>query len=234
MKKLMISCLLASLMVSPLGVLASENAVIVDKSITVDGDTSLVPEGELSSIKDTKGSISIKLADTKNNLPKNDVEFNVVKVACVEDGLYVLDSKYDDCDIDLNSIDSANELELAANILSKVPNNQGVSLKTDDDGVCSVGNLSVGVYLVYTVNTNKYEYVIPFLVSVPTWSSKSVDMVYDIEVLPKHSPKPDKDKDKDSPDDAFDSKALEFGLLSVGCLVVAGGLCIVSKKFSKV
>lgn len=241
-----ISCLLASLMLVSsfsMPVLAKENmsgnlakggiitdSVVIDKGDTSNGDTNFLPKEELENLsKDKLGSIEIRLPDTKKNLPKDGVKFAFTKVADVVDGSYVMNIK--DTGVDLNNIKNANELELAANKLSKLVGPDEVKV-TNELGICSLKNLEVGVYLVYAQDINKYENITPFLVAIPTWNTEEKDMLYDINVIPKHSPLPEKDKNT-APDTSTGNNSILYGAISLGCLALAGGMLVLRKRKTK-
>lgn len=136
------------------------------------------------------GSITVKLTDTKNKHPKGNVKFALAKVADLKDGSYVNDSKYEDIGIDFNEIETANELENASRTLQKVVQ-ADKTIITNDDGVAVAKDLPIGVYLLYVTDVEGYENITPFLIAIPTFDKIDKVMLYDVSVLPKHSPLPD-------------------------------------------
>lgn len=134
------------------------------------------------------GSITIKLQDTSDSLSKKEVSLALVQVAEVDGGEFKVKDTYEAADVDLNHIQSANELENALSKLSKVVKEKDRILITDENGVAKADHLPVGVYLIYAIDIKEYENISPSLVSVPTFDSESGQMDYDIEVLPKHTP----------------------------------------------
>ena len=92
--KVLVSTLI--LLSVPISVIASPRAIISDSVIIDKGDGSVVipPSEVLNEILNNetslsnKGSITIKLADAKNNQSKEGVEFSISKIADIEDGLY--------------------------------------------------------------------------------------------------------------------------------------------------
>lgn len=159
---------------------------------TVSDDTSsygeelVVPDEDIST-SEMKGSITIKLTDTKSGHSKEDVEFGLAKVADIEKGSYVTCNGYD---VDFNEIETANELELASRKL-QILAHPDKTVITNEEGIAEAKNLSVGVYLVYVLEVNKYENITPFLIAIPTFDKIDKEMIYDVSVLPKHSPLPD-------------------------------------------
>ena len=134
------------------------------------------------------GSITIKLQDTSDSLSKKDVSLALVQVAEVVGGEFKVKDTYEAADVDLNHIQSANELENALSKLAKIVKEKDRILITDENGVAKADHLPVGVYLIYAIDIKEYENISPSLVSVPTFGSESGQMDYDIEVLPKHTP----------------------------------------------
>ena len=141
----------------------------------------------------------------------------------------------------MNQIDTANELEDAAKSLMKYAKKEkGQEFVTDKTGIAKVENLTTGAYLVYAVDTAKYDDVTPLLASIPTWSEKEQTMLYDLTVIPKHSPKPTVEQDGDRADytggamqTGLENKYVTYGLLSIFFFVLAIGVLTVTKKKKK-
>lgn len=134
----------------------------------------------------TLGSITINLEDSEHKRPKENVVFNVTKVADVIDGEFVLEEKYADLGLDLNDIQNANELEMVCEALEPVAGN-GIQAVTDKEGIAIADELPVGVYFIHAVDIAEYEYITSFLVSIPTWNEVEKKMDYDITAIPKHT-----------------------------------------------
>ena len=167
-----------------------QSSLIVDKNGSR-GENSLLSKGKLDKVEEKVGTISLTLTDGKTGTSKQNVEFALTKVADVVRGEYVLDKAYGDIGIDLNNIKNASDLEAAATKLVEVAGRDTV-VKTDLNGKLVFSDLSVGVYLIYATNDDKYDDVTPLLVSIPTWSESEGNMMYDVNVIPKHTPKPEK------------------------------------------
>lgn len=168
------------------------------------------------------GSISVRLEDTSENRTKKGVVMGVVKVADVSGGQFEMDKAYASSGVDLNNIRNANELVIAA---TKLVRNAAAGeadqiITTDADGTAKTEALPVGVYLLYAVDTAQYEDISPALVSIPTFDDKKGEMVYDIEVLPKHTV-PHQEGERSIPQTGMDEKILEYGLISLGFLIAA-------------
>lgn len=197
MKHKILSFLAAMLLfMSPISVLAEEtpddgsnpldNVIVVEPSKP--GDVAIVPEKDLSIVpEDGLGSIHITLGDTEDNLPKNDVEFGLVEIADVINGEYAMQEPYDQSNVEINNIQTANELEMAADTLKDFVSEPDQITLTDTMGQADFEALSVGVYLLYAIDVNEYEVIDPFIIAIPTWDDADEIMIYDVDVLPKHS-----------------------------------------------
>ena len=165
------------------------------------------------------GSITIKLQDTSDSLSKKDVSLALVQVAEVVGGEFKVKDTYEAADVDLNHIQSANELENALSKLAKIVKEKDRILITDENGVAKADHLPVGVYLIYAIDINGYESISPSLVSVPTFDSGSGQMDYDIEVLPKHTPILQQES-RSFPKTGDNSGIFEYQLLGITSLVL--------------
>lgn len=219
------------------------DSVIIDKGET-NGGTTLPPKEELDKVevesvvdKDTDspvikkktGSIKISLSDTSTKNDKSNVKFSISKVADVVKGEYVLTENYKNSGVDLNNLKSANDLDIAANLLKKGAVTDK-TLVTDAYGVCNVDDLDVGVYLLYAQDIANYENITPFLVSIPVWDESSKSMSYDVNVIPKHTPLPEKDTSiHRAPKTAYNDGTV-YGVLSGISLAVGSSLVNLRKK----
>ena len=195
----------------PVCAIATPRAIIAD-SITIDkGDgSSVIPPSEVlteildesskDSLKD-KGSITIK--------------------ADIVDGEYKVKEIYKNVQIDLNNINTANDLEMAAELFKDVAQTDNI-MKTDSNGQCSIDNLEIGVYLVKAKNIANYDNITPFIVSIPAWSDTNKTMSYDLEVIPKHTEITEKGKSK-VPATGYNDKVMMN--------VAVGSICLVGSVF---
>lgn len=241
MKLNKISCLIStlflavSLLSTPVSAMNdSVEKVIIDGSVEINkadtsGENTLIPVES-----DILGSITIKLQDTKDGLPKNGVNLAIVRVADVSGGEFLLTDTFLSSNVDLNNIKSANELDIAASKLSKLATAENTykTISTNNEGIAEIKELPVGVFLVYATDNASYENVSPFLVSIPTYNDKTGEMVYDIEVLPKHTPLSSPEQ-PEVPQTGVDNMVLEYTILSIGFLVLGGIIAIVSKMKKK-
>lgn len=207
----------------PICAMAGPRAIISD-SVTIDkGDTSVVmtPSEVLETLTNDSisGSLKIRLSDTKKNNSKEGVIFSLSKIADIEDGTYKVKDNYSNVEIDLNNIKTANDLELAAELFKEVVVTDN-TMETNAKGECSIEELEVGVYLVYAKNIAAYDDITPFIVSIPHWSEND-GMVFDLEVIPKHTEIVKKEKPK-VPPTAYNDKAI-FNLAIGSILLVGSG-----------
>lgn len=233
--KIMLATL--AIMTIPICAMAGPRAII-SGSVTIDkGDTSVVmpPSEVLETLTNDKisssGSLKIRLSDTKKNNSKEGVIFSLSKIANIEDGTYKVKDNYSNVEIDLNNIKTANDLELAAELFKEVVVTDN-TMKTNASGECSIEDLEVGVYLVYAKNIAGYDDITPFIVSVPHWNEND-GMIFDLEVIPKHTEIIKKEKSK-VPPTAYNDKAI-FNLAIGSILLLCSGTLFlgVRKKESK-
>ena len=190
---LMSAMVVMSGMVIPVSASEVENqntGLIVDNEGS-GGDMPWIPLDKADEVsKEYLGSISITLTPGKQGTSLEGVEFACSRVADFEDGEFQLLEEYKDANVDLNGIQNSKDLEEAAKSLSKVVKKGRVGT-TDANGKLSYKDLEVGVYLLRTTKAFNYDDVTPLLVSIPTWDEKGGDVLYDVDVIPKHTPKPD-------------------------------------------
>lgn len=132
------------------------------------------------------GQITITLEETEDRLPKDKVVFAITKVAKINHGFYELEEKFENLDIDFNQIETSTDLEKVTKTLRESITNVDATKKTDENGECIFDHLDLGVYLIYPVDTAKYEDIAPFLVTIPTYDQVDQAMIYQIQVYPKH------------------------------------------------
>lgn len=137
-------------------------------------------------------SITVALESGVEGTSVNDVEFELIKVGNVVDGLYEFTEDFNDEKKDLNKVVTSNELEELAIRLNKTADKKGVKGeldKTDATGFLKFSDLEVGIYMLRVSDYAKYEYVQPTLISIPTYNEDSPNsMDFDIVVIPKHTP----------------------------------------------
>lgn len=178
---------------------------------------------DLKNIKQEQGSIEIELTDGGVGTTKEDVVFEYAKVADVVDGEYELQEAYQGSGIDLNAIETAEQLEEVALELSAYKTSDG-SCVTDADGKAIIKDLEVGVYLLYASDDARYDDITPLLIAIPTWGEQEGDMLYDVKVIPKHTPVPPGKIITDTPDSERDHVKTGDNVNAAICMagVVAG------------
>lgn len=141
------------------------------------------------------GNITIQL--------QGDIDSSILysKTATMVNGLWELNEEYKECDVDLNGIEHAEELEEAArNLLLYAQENhiniEGSEKKSGDNKI-RLEDLEEGLYLLASEETDTAE-MIPTLVSVPNWTGE--EMSYDVAVFPKFVEK------QTAPQTGWDSK----------------------------
>lgn len=161
------------------------------------------------------GSITVALEDGVAGTSTEDVEFELIQVGNVVDGLYEYTEDFSDEKTDLNKVEKADEMEELAIRLNKIANENkiaGISDITDNTGKLVFKELKVGIYLLRVTDYNEYEYVEPTLISIPTYDEDVQNsMNFDVTVIPKHTPF----KVTVSKQDITDHKELEGAHLQV-------------------
>ncbi len=133
------------------------------------------------------GSITVTLTDGAAGTSRAGVVFEYARVADVIDGEYVLTDGYSG--VDLNAVATAEEMKKAADKLAETAEPDG-RVTTDGAGTAVIGDLSPGVYLIRAVQRPNYDIVSPALATIPTWDETNGEMLYNIEIKPKHTPVP--------------------------------------------
>lgn len=161
------------------------------------------------------GSITVALEDGVAGTSTEGVEFELIKVGDVIDGLYEYTEDFADEKTDLNKVEKADEMEELAIRLNEIANENkitGISDITDNTGKLVFKELKVGIYLLRVTDYNEYEYVEPTLISIPTYDEDVQNsMNFDVTVIPKHTPF----KVSVSKQDITDHKELEGAHLQV-------------------
>ncbi len=125
----------------------------------------------VSSAAESKGSIRISLTDGAEGTSKEGVVLGYCKVEGV----------------DLDEIKNTQELVGLSEKLSKELHPKGM-VTTDTNGVAEILGLEPGAYLIKPVDMANYDEITPTLVSIPYWNNETKEMLYDITVIPKHTP----------------------------------------------
>lgn len=141
---------------------------------------------------DEVGSITVNLEEGKKGTSVKNVELELIKVGDVVNGQYLFIDDLQDIEIDLNTLETAEDMKNAACTISKITvskNIGGTRKTTNDYGTVKFDQLENGVYLLQATDINKYENILSTLISVPAFNNESKNsMNYDISIVPKHSP----------------------------------------------
>ena len=209
----------------------SEKELIVDKTDqSTAGEQTLPTKEQLADVKGEKiGSIVIQLTDGKAGSSKNGIRFSCVKVADVVAGEYVLDTRYQQSGVDLNAVDSAAVLKTAAEKLSGYQIGEEKTATTDQKGAVSFSNLEVGVYLIQGEDNPTFDVIEPALIAIPTWSDAEKEMLYEVTMEPKHTPRPDQ-PNHTAPQTGLQDRTLYYLAGAGGCIAVAGVLLLLGRK----
>jgi len=140
---------------------------------------------------DEVGSITVNLEEGKKGTSVKNVELELIKVGDVVNGQYLFIDDLQDIEIDLNTLETAEDMKNAAYTISKITvskNIVGTRKTTNDYGTVKFDQLENGVYLLQATDINKYENIVSTLISVPVFNNESKNsMNYDISIVPKHS-----------------------------------------------
>ena len=146
----------------------------------------------ISALEEVKGSVTVNLEEGKKGTSVKNVELELIKVGDVVNGQYLFIDDLQDIEIDLNTLETAEDMKNAAYTISKIivsKNIGGTRKNTNDYGTVKFNQLEKGVYLLQATNINKYENIVSTLISVPVFNNESKNsMNYDISIVPKHSP----------------------------------------------
>ena len=141
---------------------------------------------------DEVGSITVNLEEGKKGTSVKNVELELIKIADIINGQYLLINDLQDIEINLNTLETAEDMKNAAYTISKITvskNIVGTRKTTNDYGTVKFDQLENGVYLLQATDINKYENIVSTLISVPAFNNESKNsMNYDISIVPKHSP----------------------------------------------
>lgn len=141
---------------------------------------------------DEVGSITVNLEEGKKGTSVKNVELELIKVGDVVNGQYLLINDLQDTEVNLNTLETAEDMKNAAYTISKITvskNIVGTRKTTNDYGTVKFDQLEKGVYLLQATDINKYENIVSTLISVPAFNNESKNsMNYDISIVPKHSP----------------------------------------------
>lgn len=135
------------------------------------------------------GELIITLEDGEQGTTKENIFFNLIKVGAIENGIYYQLEQFKNCDIELNEIKTAEQLEQASykyDLFVKSKSIKGVVKSTDKNGVVKFNNLEEGVYLVNVIDNKNYDNISSFLISIPTFNEVTKNMEYTIKAIPKH------------------------------------------------
>ena len=207
-----------------------DSELVVDKTTTSSGEQTLPDKTILTQVDKAKtGSIQVELTDGKAGTDKSNVKINCQKVADVVHGEYVLIKEYKDTGIDLNAVENSNDLKNAAEKLIEKAGKGTTPNTTDKSGKAVFNNLEVGVYLISAEDSATYDTVEPALIAIPTWSDSDGNMLYDVVIEPKHTPKPEKGNNV-APQTNLEDNTWKYVGAACVCVIGAVGCTILMRK----
>lgn len=146
----------------------------------------------ISALEEVKGSVTVNLEEGKKGTSVKNVELELIKVGDIVNGQYLLINDLQDTEVNLNTLETAEDMKNAAYTISKITvskNIVGIRKTTNNYGTVKFDQLEKGVYLLQATDINKYENIVSTLISVPAFNNVSKNsMNYDISIVPKHSP----------------------------------------------
>lgn len=134
--------------------------------------------------EDHTGSIHLYLDTDVQMETDKEYSFAVRKVADMLNGEFVLQEEYAKAAVEINTIDSAKELEKVIDILKKIDAKTDYLICIDQNGEGYIGDLPVGMYLIYSLEETSKEVVQPCLVTIPS-QDETGKMNYDLQIYPK-------------------------------------------------
>lgn len=210
----------------------TDSDLVMDEMIGSAGEQVLPDSTELEQVdKARTGSIQVELTDGKAGTEKSNIKISCQKVADIVQGEYVLIEEYEHVEVDLNAIETSNDLKDAAEKLVAESGNNATMDMTDASGIVTFNNLEVGVYLIYVGDSETYDTVDPSLIAIPTWSDSDEDMLYDVVITPKHTEKPDKENNVAPQTNLEDSTWKYAG--AAGICVLGAVVCMIRMRKRK-
>lgn len=176
--------------------------------------TSLCPMKALAE----EGCITIMLPKSLETVSESELFFSYAKVGRMEKGRFVLQDEYLESDIDLNQLETAKELQEAAEELKAYVRQGGIATMVGGRSV-RIENLEEGVYLLDDYGDSQYE-MIPTLLYMPTWEEDEKEMTYDITLEPKYYEKMENPETRDI---NAGSKFFLFGMISLIIVMIVVG-----------
>ena len=133
----------------------------------------------------------------------SDATFDLYHVACLsESGIYEKTDPFEDCPVDVSSINTSNYPTYAATLEGYVMLNNPQPTytgKTDGEGQLYFPNLAEGLYLIipHSVTSGEKTYITqPMLLNLPMADETGVSWLYDVTISPKPEEVPDIEPDE--------------------------------------
>lgn len=133
-----------------------------------------------------KGSIQIVISEETENIKKDGIKFQCIKVADIVNGKYVFKTEIvREQKLELKEEMTADELNEMAGILAEQNYDSEIKIM-NQNGEIIFEDLEIGLYLLKAQSTQKSGRIDSVLIAVPTWDEIQKKMEYNIEVIPKY------------------------------------------------
>ena len=132
-----------------------------------------------------KGNVEIVLQEKEQRI------LYCSRIGGMENGSFVLEEDFIESGVDLNSLDTAEQLEKAAARIQAYVKS-GFMIQTNEEGIARIEDLEEGVYLLNSPKTEVQgsEKILPTLLYLPSWDVEEEKMLYDVTLLPKYGVDP--------------------------------------------
>jgi len=119
------------------------------------------------------------------------------RVGEMKNGEFVLIEDYNESNVDLNVLNTAEQLEKAAKRIEAYVKS-GFLIESNEEGIARMYDLEEGVYLLNSIenDTQGSQKILPTLLYLPSWDEAEEKMLYDITVIPKYGIEPPETGDK--------------------------------------
>ena len=171
--------------------------------------------------EERSGLIQVKLTETEDGIQKEGVGFQCIKIADIKNGEYVLVEEYQNSEININEIYTAEDMEEATKKFV-ASGAEAEEKKTDYTGEVVFENLEAGVYLLKADTVDENYRISEALVSVPMWNEALGKMEYEVSVFPKQTKRQEKEiSKKDIPKTGIQYNVFLYLVLVLGsCSVI--------------
>ncbi len=138
------------------------------------------------------GLIRIELKETEDHRSRENVEFELYRVADLVDGDLVYFEPYSSCTLQVDQLDQFDEMKDALTLLKKQTRKEkpDQNAKSDADGVVVFEGLERGLYFLHVSDPARYERVEDVIVTLPVYNEEEGRMENKVSVFAKSWPLP--------------------------------------------